>query len=213
MSSLVEKLHPALSPGQQLVLDQSRQPVFSRQGHWDAGSALHCAAMALAMLGKLPDPVEVRDYDAGPMAHFWDRAYPHYLHGLVPSEMASFIWELNLGILPVQAQSPHSDLMRFCCSELSTGWPVIARIANPANSASHAALVVGVEERDETLTALLVLDPNCGTPKLSAWNARLEFGMPDTLYVTAETIAIPVLLDGAVSLRLANAGTTSDDCA
>ena len=60
MPALVQKLHPALRPGPQLMLAGTRQPLFRRQGDWDGGSALHCVAMALAMLGMLADPVDVR---------------------------------------------------------------------------------------------------------------------------------------------------------
>jgi hypothetical protein len=67
------------------MLAGTRQPLFSRQSDRDGGSALHCIAMALAMLGMLADPVDVRAYASGPAAHFCDRAWPHYLHGLTPS--------------------------------------------------------------------------------------------------------------------------------
>jgi hypothetical protein len=67
MSILIQKLHPGLYPGRRLALAGSRQSLFSRQGTWDSGSALHCAAMALAMLGKLSDPVNVRDYANAPL--------------------------------------------------------------------------------------------------------------------------------------------------
>lgn len=79
---LIQKLRPALKPGQQLVLADSGNPLFSRQGDWDSGSALHCVAMALALLGKLTDPVALSRSGGGPETAFWDRAWPHYLHGL-----------------------------------------------------------------------------------------------------------------------------------
>lgn len=98
---LIQKFHPALRLGQQLALADSGAPLFSRQGNWDSGSALHCVAMALALLGKLSDPVAASRSDTGPEAVFWDRAWRYYLNGLTLSELESFVWELNLGVRPV----------------------------------------------------------------------------------------------------------------
>ncbi|CAJ2942954.1 hypothetical protein [Burkholderia pseudomallei] len=73
---LVQKFHPALRPGQQLVLADSDHSLFSRQGHWDSGSALHCVAIALALLGELAEPVSLSRSATGPEATFWDHAWP-----------------------------------------------------------------------------------------------------------------------------------------
>lgn len=198
MSILIQKLHPALYPGRRLALAGRRQPLFSRQGMWDSGSALHCAAMALAMLGKLSDPVDVRVYSSGPVAQFWDRAWPHYLHGLTPSELASFVWELNAGVQPAQAEGSADEILHFC--ELAAGWPVIVWIVNRRTDERHAALAVGLEERDTVSKALLLLDPAEATPVLAACNARLEPGKPHTTYITGEA-TVRADMYGAVSIR------------
>ncbi|WP_322103957.1 hypothetical protein [Paraburkholderia sp. J41] len=212
MPALIQKLHPALYPGARLMLDDTRRPVFSQQGDWDAGSALHCAAMALAMLGKLFDPVDVRGYSSGPVAHFWDRAWPHYLHGLTPSELAAFVWELDAGAQPVQLEDPADELAHACSQELAAGWPVVVWIVNRRTDERHAALVVGIEEHDAILTALLLLDPAGAAPVLAVCNARLEFRKPHASYITAEG-SMPAGVDGAVSIRLLDACTTGAGCA
>lgn len=211
MSTLIQKLHPALYPGRQLALAGSRQPLFSRQGMWDSGSALHCAAMALAMLGKLSDPVDVRGYSSGPVAQFWDRAWPHYLHGLTPSELASFVWELNAGVQPAQVEGSADEILHFCAHELAAGWPVITWIVNRRNGERHAALAVGLEERDTVPKALLMLDPADATPVLAACNARLESGKPHASYITAEA-NVRADVDGAVSIRPMEDGVTGAGC-
>jgi hypothetical protein len=212
MSTLIQKLHPALYPGRRLAVAGSRQPLFSRQGTWDSGSALHCAAMALAMLGKLSDPVNVRDYSHGPVAHFWDRAWPHYLNGLTPSELASFIWELNSGVQPVEVEGSADEILRFCAGELAVGWPMIVWIVNRRNEEWHAALVVGLEERSTVPTALLLLDPAGATPILAACNARLESGKRHATYITADaTVRADVY--GAVSIRRSEDGASGAGCA
>jgi len=212
MSILIQKLHPALYPGRRLALAGSRQSLFSRQGMWDSGSALHCAAMALAMLGELSDPVDVRDYASGPVAHFWDRAWPHYLNGLTPSELASFVWELNAGVQPVEAEGSADEILRFCARELAAGWPVIVWIVNRRTGERHAALAVGLEERDTIPKALLLLDPAGATPVLATCNARLESGKPHATYITAEaTVRADVY--GAVSIRRLKDGASGAGCA
>jgi hypothetical protein len=212
MPALVQKLHPALRLGPQLMLAGTRQPLFSRQGDWDAGSALHCVATALAMLGMLGDPVDVRAYASGVAAHFWDRAWPHYLHGLAPSGLASFVWELNNGVQPVQVESPPAELVRFCAQELSAGWPVIVWIINHRTDDRHAALVVGIEERHMIANAFLLLDAAGTAPALGVCNARLEPGESYASYITPET-SVRADVDGAVSIRGLEESATGACCA
>jgi hypothetical protein len=200
MPALIQKLYPALHPGQRLALAGTRQPLLSQQGDWDAGSALHCVAMALAMLGKLSDPVDVRGYASGPVARFWDRAWPHYRHGLTHSGLAGFVWELDAGVQPVQVNGSPAELARFCAEELVAGWPVIVWVVNRRTDERHAALVVGIEERDAIPKALLLLDPAGAAPVLAACNARLEFGESHASYITAG-VSVRAAVDGAVSIR------------
>ncbi|AXE91059.1 hypothetical protein [Paraburkholderia terricola] len=212
MSTLIQKLHPALHPGRQLTLAGKREPLFSRQCDWDGGSALHCAAMALAMLGRLADAVDVRAYPSGPIARFWDRAWLHYLHGLTPSALAGFVCELNAGVLPVHLSGTSGELLRFCPEELAAGWPVIVWVVNRRTGNVHAALVTGIEERDTIPKALLLLDPAETAPMLAACNARLEFGESYASYITARaTIRANVV--GTVSIRLLDDGATGTGCA
>jgi hypothetical protein len=212
MPALIQRLHPALHPGQRLALAGTRQSLFSQQGDWDAGSALHCAAMALALLGRLSDPVDVRGYVTGPVAHFWDRACPHYLHGLTPSGLTSFVWELDIGMRPVQAEGSSDELLRFCARELSAGWPVIVWVVNQRTDERHAALVVGIEEQDMIPKALLLLDPAGTTPVLAACNVRLELRKSHASYITAEA-TVQAVVDGAVSIRRLEADITGAGCA
>ncbi|MCX4146905.1 MULTISPECIES: hypothetical protein [Paraburkholderia] len=208
---LIQKFHPGLQPGQQLAVAGSGTPLFSRQSHWDCCGALHCVAMALALLGRLDDPVDIRRSDAGPEASFWDRAWPHYLHGLTLTELASFVWELNLGVRPVAARAGQTTVLRFCEQELSRGAPVIVgwRSLHPVQR--RASLAIGVEglrrQRAFSPHALLILDPAGMEPGLAACNARLEFGRDRRIaYVTA-TAKHRVAVDGAVSIRLLKAGS------
>lgn len=209
MSALIQKLHPALRPGQRLILASSGAPLFSRQGDWDSGSTLHCVAMALAMLGRLSDPVGVRRHPSGPGADFWDRAWPHYLHGLTLSELASFIWELNVGVRPVIGRGDPATILQFCEQELSRGAPVIVGWRSRQPLQRRASLAIGVEglrrQRAFSPHTLLLLDPAGMEPRLAACNARLEFGKARRTSYAAATATHRVAVDGVVSIRLLKA--------
>lgn len=130
---LIHKFHLALGPGQQLVLADSGHPLFICQGHWDSGGALHCVAVAFALLGRLTEPVTLSRSDTGPEATFWDHAWPHYPHGLTPSELESFIWELSLGVRPVALHGSGGSTLSVCERELTRG-PHHRRLASPPHS-------------------------------------------------------------------------------
>ncbi|MGR2682585.1 hypothetical protein [Chromobacterium haemolyticum] len=204
MDALIQKLHPALRLGQQVMLAKSGVPLFSRQGDWDGGSPLHCIAMALALLGKLSDPVQVRRDADGPEGHFWNRAWPHYLHGLTLSELASFVWELNCGVQPVTAEGNAAVVLRFCTQELAKGRPVI--VGWHSQQQAHAVLLVGVEGRQLARHfvphAMLLLDPAEAEPGLAGFNARLEFGKGKRPTYVTTTATYPVSIEGAISIQL-----------
>lgn len=209
MNALTIHLHPAMRPGRRLTLADSGQLLFSQQGNWDGGSTLHCAAMALALLGRLSDPVRIPHCADGPEASFWHHAWPRYLHGLTLSELAGFIWELNAGVEPVMVEGSSATVLRACVRELKHGWPVILGWRSRSPPEGHAALVVGVEGRRGARGfkphALLLLDPAEAEPGLAAFNARLEFGRGARRqwlrYVTAAGTR-SIVLEGGVSIRV-----------
>ncbi|MCW3481631.1 hypothetical protein OL229_19005 [Neisseriaceae bacterium JH1-16] len=204
MNMLIQKFHPVLRLGRRLTVATSGKPLLSRQGDWDGGSPLHCVAMALALLGKLSDPVQVWRCRDGPESRFWSRAWPHYLHGLTLSELASFVWELNCGVQPGAVKGNAAVVLRFCTQELAKGWPVI--VGWHSRERAHTALAVGIEGRQRkqgfTPHALLLLDPAEAEPRLAGFNARLELSKNKRpTYVTAAA-TYPVSIEGAVSIRL-----------
>lgn len=202
---LIQRFHPAIQLGQQPTLVESGHPLFSRQGHWDGGSTLHCVAMALALLGKLADPVYL-PYHAGDTERIvWNHAWPYYLHGLTLSELASFIAELNVGVQPTICSEQGNDVLRFCIRELNAGRPIIVGWRQRHPVKWHAALVAGIEGRQNRQVfephALLLLDPAGDAPGLAGFNARLErYGNDQSRYRSlAATRAVAV--QGAVSVR------------
>ncbi|MFC3532024.1 hypothetical protein ACFOLG_07480 [Vogesella facilis] len=204
MGALIQKFHPALRLGRQLTVAASGKPLLSRQGEWDGGSTLHGAAMALALLGRLSNPAEVWRCRGGPESRFWNRAWPHYLHGLTLSELTAFIWELNCGVQPVTTKGNAAVVLRFCTQELAKGWPVI--VGWHSRQQAHAVLLVGIEGRQLARRfaphAMLLLDPAEAEPGLVGFNARLELGKSKRPTYVTSTATYPVLIEGTMSIRL-----------
>ncbi|KGR98758.1 hypothetical protein [Burkholderia pseudomallei] len=202
---LIQKFHAALRHDQSLALAGSNAPLFSRQGHWDGGSPLHCVAMALALLGKLADPVALPHHTVGAERVVWDHAWPHYLHGLTFSELASFVAELGLGVRPATCTASGVDLLRFVERELQAGWPVILGWSHGQPAHWHAALVVGIEgyqsRRAFTPHALLLLDPAGETPRLAGFNARIDVPARGRVRFHSPDATHAIRLRGALSIR------------
>ncbi|CPF84505.1 hypothetical protein [Burkholderia pseudomallei] len=202
---LIQKFHPGIQLGQQLTIAGYGTPLFSRQGHWDGGSTLHCVAMGLALLDKLTDPVGLRYHASGNERTVWDHAWPHYLHGLTLSELASFVAELNLGVQPVIRSGSASDVLHFAAGELSLGRPVIVGWRHRRPVRWHAALAVGIEGRQQQRTftphALLLLDPAGHEPGMAGHNARLEVHGPGAVCYRSSYSQLAVTFGGAVSMR------------
>ncbi|PRH49696.1 papain-like cysteine protease family protein [Burkholderia multivorans] len=202
---LIQKFHQGVRLGQQTTLADSGAPLFSRQGHWDGGSTLHCVAMALALLGRLADPVYLPYHASGTERIVWDHAWPHYLHGLTLSELVSFIAELNLGVQPIVHSGEVSTLLNFTTRELHAGRPVIVGWHWQHPVTSHAALLVGVEGHQSGRTfephALLLLDPAGSEPGLAGFNARLDWHSGKCARYRSPAITQTVAFEGAVAIR------------
>lgn len=204
---LIQKFHPGINLHKKPVVSTaSGLPLFSRQGHWDGGSTLHCVAMALALLGRLTDPVRLPFHKGSSEQRLWRAGWPHYLHGLTLTELASFISELNLGVRPTICTAPNAGLLDFAERELVAGRPVILGWSRSHPTEAHAALVVGIEGRQHTRRcirdALLLIDPAGDAPALTAFNARLTPGAGNLLRYQSPDTTRSVTPEGAVSIRL-----------
>ncbi|KGS54617.1 hypothetical protein [Burkholderia pseudomallei] len=173
----MQQLHPALQSGRRLTLVGSNTPAFSFQGCWDGGCALHAAAMALAMLGRLSDPLRVSSRRHHAEAEFWRRARPFYLSGVSLEELQALIRELDWGLRPACFEGAHADVLRFSEQEVLRGRPVILTFRQSRRATLHAALAVGIEGRRIGRTfdghTLLIVDSAEAEPVLAAYNARL----------------------------------------
>ncbi|KVR88722.1 hypothetical protein [Burkholderia vietnamiensis] len=201
---LIQKFHAALYPGESPAVAATGAKLFSRQGHCDGGSTLHCVAMALALLGRIGDPVWLPYHEEGAERSVWDHAWPHYMHGLTLSELASFIAELNIGVRPVRCTDNAPAILRFSERELAAGNPVLVGWNQPHPVSAHAALVVGIEGRQNGQTfephSLLLLDPAGDAPALAGFNARLDRHGDEGVIYRSSNAARTICLKGAVSM-------------
>ncbi|KGD36480.1 hypothetical protein DP44_785 [Burkholderia pseudomallei] len=172
-------LHPALQSGQRLTLIGSNAPAFSFQGCWDGGCALHATAMALAILGRLSDPVHVSSRRRAPEAEFWRRAQPFYLSGVSLEELQALIRKLDWGLRPACFEGVHADVLGFSEREVLRGRLVILTFRQSRRATLHAVLAVGIEGRRIGRTfdghTLLAVDSAEAEPVLVAYNARLTW--------------------------------------
>ncbi|MBO7771605.1 hypothetical protein J6352_09655 [Burkholderia pseudomallei] len=202
---LIQKFHSGVQLGQQPTIAASGNPLFSRQGHWDGSSALHCVAMALALLGKLADPVHLPYHAFGPEQNVWDDAWPHYLTGLTLGELAEFVANLNLDVGPATCTAVGMDLLHFAERELHAGWPVIVGWRQRHPVKWHAALVVGIEGRQSVRSfashGVLLIDPAGDTPGLAGFNARLDMHHGRLIRYQSPTAVRAVTVNGALSIR------------
>lgn len=202
---LIQKFHPAIRLGQQPVVSTTGNLLFSRQGHWDGGSTLHCVAMALALLGKLTDPVYLPYHGCGPEQNLWDDAWPHYLNGMTLPELASFIAELNLRVRPATCTASGHALLRFVQRELDAGCPVIIGWQQRPPVNRRAALVVSIEGRQSSRVfdtqALLLIDPAGNEPGVAGFNARLVRHNDTQFRYRSPSASRGVKLLGGVSIR------------
>ncbi|MDI3301106.1 hypothetical protein ACRS8P_19605 [Burkholderia cenocepacia] len=202
---LIQKFHPSIQFAQQPTLVASGKPLFSRQGHWDGGSTLHCVAMALALLGKLADPVYLSYHTSGPEQKFWDDAWPYYLNGMTLDELVGFVTDLGLGVRAAKSTASGIDLLRFVYGELLAGSLVIIGWQQRHVVKWRAALVVGIEghQNDSAFepSALLLIDPAGNQPGLAGFNARLDWRGDKQFRYHLPTVARRVTVLGGVSIR------------
>jgi len=184
----IQKLHPALHRGRQLALAGGRQLLLSRQGMWDKGSALHCAAMAL----------DVRGY-ARPAAHFRNRpsriACMADAAGTDQPHLRSQCRCAGCADLRLRRRTPE-----LLCPGLAAGWPIIVWVANRPTGRRHAAGAVGPESSTPSrrLCCRSVRLPSANTGRV-----QCAAEVPTvTCLVYHGQGELPAHLDAAVSIRL-----------
>src|SRR5579864_444820 len=114
MSFVVQRFHPFIRPGLSLSAAGSKLPVHGQQGQWDSACALHCAAMALQIIGRIRDSSCIVTSRRRLEAGLWRRTIPYFFKGVTFRELETLITELDCGMRTKVAESgSHREVIAF----------------------------------------------------------------------------------------------------
>lgn len=142
---LIQKLHPSLLLGHRPRIATSRALVFCAQGDWSSSCVLASSAMAVAMLGYIANPADVRWRNTGVSSRFWRLAEPYYHTGMALSELIDMLARLNPGLRTSLLESSHQVVLDFCEVKMKRGELVVLSYRPRSSQLHHAVLVVGIE--------------------------------------------------------------------
>lgn len=154
--------------------------------------SLHCAAMALTLLGKINDVTSLSEQHTTVATRLWKASLATYFSGLYTGKLALIILSLNTGVKVNCRFKGHHKVLDFTKQQLREGGLIIVAWSNRKGTGGHFVLVHGVEGtqsgRTFTPTAFLVLDPDAAEPSFGGYNGRLEFtshrNRRDSSYIT-----------------------------
>lgn len=215
-SFLQQRFYPTLRMGFRPTVARGNWdiPLHCRQGRWDGASGLHCAAMALTLLGKISDVTTLSGQHTTVAGRLWKASLATYFSGLHTGKLALLILSLKAGVKVDCRFKGHQKVLDFTKKQLSEGGLVIVTWSNREGADGHFVLVHGVEGtqsgRTFTPTALLVLDPDAAEPSFGGYNGRLEFtshsARRDSSYITYienSGLTQSVTLTSALAMKVA----------
>jgi hypothetical protein len=183
-----------------------------RQGDWDGACGLHCAAMALALLGQLPNLKALGTRTRGVAARLWQAAHGMYFDGMTGEEMVTMLESLDMPLQVAHFDGRHRQTLDFTNAQMAKGALVIVGWRTQDRAIDHWVLAIGVEGmqtgRNFTPETLLVMDPSLEEPFMCGYNGRLQFTshpLPHrSMYITYlgnDGTDLPVTLNAAVAIR------------
>jgi hypothetical protein len=211
---LLQRFYPTLRLGfsANAVRNGGTARVHCRQGDWDGACGPHCAAMALAVLGRIADFNAVSRGRKGISARLWDAAQETYFKGTDTIDLVYMLESLQTDLRVNYYDGTHRRTLAFTQKRIADGELVIVSWRTKDYAVQHWVLVIGIEGVQEgrsfTPNTLLIMDPGLAEPIMSGYNARLQFTsypIPHSSiyidYLTNEGSSLPVTLTGAVSIR------------
>ncbi|MEO7495876.1 MAG: hypothetical protein ABIV04_13125 [Massilia sp.] len=186
--------------------------VHCQQSDLDKACGLHCAAMALSLLGRIAYAGSLPKRRQGVAARLWKSAQDTYFEGVKSARLAELLDSLSAHLHIDQLEGSHRKTLAFTNEQLANGGLVILSWRTRNYLAHHWVLVVGVEGRQIgktfTASALLVMDPGQAEPRLCGYNGRLQLTSRPVRgtslyvdYVTTDGGTLPVTLTSAVSIH------------
>jgi hypothetical protein len=179
---LQQRFFPSLRLGLTPTVSRAKRgssPFHCRQGEWDGACGLHCAVMALALLGRIATVKAFSKQRRGISARLWQTAQGTYFDGMSTDDMVAAMLSLDADLHVKQMDGRHREILDFTRSELAAGKLVIVGWRNPERTVDHWVLAIGVEgiQSGRTFTphTLLVMDPSLGEPVMCGYNGRLQF--------------------------------------
>lgn len=207
-----QRLFPSLRVGRTATVTRGRRHgirLHCRQGAWDGACGLHCAAMALTLLGRLSGCDRLPARGRGLAAALWRSGIDTYFEGADAGELADLLCGIDAGLFVRHRTGSHRQLLRLAQAQLEAGRLAIIAWRSRNRRIDHWVLAVGLEGVQAGAafrhTALLCLDPSSPQPSLCGYNSRLEltgnpasYGGTYLRFLTNQGDTLPVTLTGIV---------------
>ena len=208
---LQQRLFPTLKIGVSAMVARGSQdvPLHVRQSDWDGACGTYCAAMALALLGRISDVAVLSDRRKGVAARLWQAARKYYFDGITAKELAAMIESLETDLHVSYYSGSHQKCLPLVQDQLAAGQLAIISWRSKNGNDHHWVLAVGIEGvqdgRSFTPETILVLDPGAEEPQLCGYNGRLRLApttsvshKPYVPYSYSGGSSLQVQLTGAV---------------
>lgn len=211
---LIQRFHPNLHIGfVPSVLNGKRlMPIHCQQGTWDSACGMHCAAIALALLGDIHDVAVLSERRNGVAARLWRFAQATYFDGVNVEGLASVLEDTGTGRHITYYSGGHAKCLAFVLSHFEQRELVIASWRSQQGH-HHWTLIVGIEGLQTghkfKPSTLLALDPGERAPQLCGYNGRLQFSVAARRkrayhpYLSADGYEVAVKLTSALSIGTA----------
>ena len=92
-----QRFHPALSIGSSVYVRRGLRkiPIHCQQGDFDGACGAYCAAMSLAILGRIYDPLVLSDRSRGVASRLWQVAQSSFFDGMNVDQLATSLVDVD----------------------------------------------------------------------------------------------------------------------
>jgi hypothetical protein len=176
-----QRFHPSLKLGYTALIAGLKKdmPAHCQQGDMDGACGTYVAAMALAMLNKIPNAATITSHRSGIAARLWNAAHAVYFDGINSPELYELLLGLDADLVLAECSSKHRDILDFAKESAIAGNITLLSYRTRNYNECHWTAAVGVSGIKEagtfTAQAFLCLDPGQPQPDMSGYNARLNF--------------------------------------
>jgi hypothetical protein len=209
-----QRFHPALKIGHTALIAGMKKdvPAHCQQGDIDGACGTYVAAIALAMLGKIPNPATIAVQRSGIAARLWKAAHAIYFDGINSRELYELLVSLDADLTLDECGGKHREVLAFAKAAIAAGNIILLSWRTRKHSEHHWTTVIGVSGKKEnglfTEQAFLCLDPGQFQPDISGYNTRLDFytrlsGRSKSYigyWCNGDTEALPITLTGAIAI-------------